>query len=289
MHKLIEFLRRTYVVALFILLEAIAIGYYAHSSSYTRARLLTTSNHMLGGLQGVFSEIRGYFSLRSENDRLVSRITVLETTLAHYRWQLRGGERDSLLHDLQQRDTLLRDTAGMPYAFAAARIVANSINRTHNFMTLDRGTRDGVTEGMGVLSPDGAMVGYVSAASSRHAVVLSILNTSFRASGKISGSNYFGSIYWDGSDRYHVRMKELSKYAEIQVGDAVVSTGFSQYFPADILIGYVERYELSENQMSYDVEIRLAVDVSGLTDVILVSNSDAEEVRRLETYRRGTL
>lgn len=71
---------------------------------------------------------------------------------------------------------------------------------------------------MGVLSPEGAMVGYVAASSDRHAVAVSILNTSFNASGKLAGDDYFGSIYWAGDDRYHVRMKELSKYARVTEG-----------------------------------------------------------------------
>ena len=63
------------------------------------------------------------------------------------------------------------------------------------------------------------MVGYVAASSDRHAVAVSILNTSFNASGKLAGDDYFGSIYWAGDDRYHVRMKELSKYARVTEGE----------------------------------------------------------------------
>ena len=47
MYKLIEFLRRIYVAVLFVVFEAIAIGYYAHSSNYTQAKLLTRSNQVL--------------------------------------------------------------------------------------------------------------------------------------------------------------------------------------------------------------------------------------------------
>ena len=68
-------------------------------------------------------------------------------------------------------------------------------NKNRNFIVLDRGERDGVEKGMGVLSPEGAMVGYVAASSDRHAVAVSILNTSFNASGKLAGDDYFGSIY----------------------------------------------------------------------------------------------
>ena len=102
------------------------------------------------------------------------------------------------------------------------------------------------------------------------------------ATGKLAGDDYFGSIYWAGDDRYHVRMKELSKYARVTEGEEVVSSGFSQYFPADVLIGYVESFSLADTQMAYDVVIRLAVDVSQLTDVILVRNRDIEDVQELE-------
>ena len=248
MYKLIEFLRRIYVAVLFVVFEAIAIGYYAHSSNYTQAKLLTRSNQVVGG------------------------VAVLEEELAFYRRSAADSVRTDLLHDMGEK----------PYELTVARVISNSINKNRNFIVLDRGERDGVEKGMGVLSPEGAMVGYVAASSDRHAVAVSILNTSFNASGKLAGDDYFGSIYWAGDDRYHVRMKELSKYARVTEGEEVVSSGFSQYFPADVLIGYVESFSLADTQMAYDVVIRLAVDVSQLTDVILVRNRDIEDVQELE-------
>ena len=209
---------------------------------------------------------------RAENERLLERVAVLEEELAFYRRSAADSVRTDLLHDMGEK----------PYELTVARVIFNSINKNRNFIVLDRGERDVVEKGMGVLSPEGAMVGYVAASSDRHAVAVSILNTSFNASGKLAGDDYFGSIYWAGDDRYHVRMKELSKYARVTEGEEVVSSGFSQYFPADVLIGYVESFSLADTQMAYDVVIRLAVDVSQLTDVILVRNRDIEDVQELE-------
>ena len=58
MYKLIEFLRRIYVAVLFVVFEAIAIGYYAHSSNYTQAKLLTRSQarESLGGLSRLIND-----------------------------------------------------------------------------------------------------------------------------------------------------------------------------------------------------------------------------------------
>ena len=113
-------------------------------------------------------------------------------------------------------------------------------------------------------------------------MAVSILNTSFRASGEVAGDGHFGSIYWDGFDAEHVRMRDLSKYAAVERGDTIISTSFSRYFPAGILIGTVEEFELNETRPAYDVRIRLAADMTALHDVVLVKNQDYNEQRQLE-------
>ena len=175
-----------------------------------------------------------------------------------------------------------RNGGASKYRSMTASVTSNTVNRSQNLIVLNRGRRDGVAEEMAVLSSDGAMAGYVVDCTERYAVAMSVLNTSFRASGKLAGDDYFGSIYWAGDARYHVRMKELSKNARVTEGEEVVNSGISQYFPADVLIGYVESFSLADTQMAYDVVIRLAVDVSQLTDVILVRNRDIEDVQELE-------
>ncbi len=105
--------------------------------------------------------------------------------------------------------------SGFPYRIMTASVTSNTVNRAQNLIVLNRGRRDGVAEEMAVLSSDGAMAGYVVDCTERYAVAMSVLNTSFNASGKLAGSDYFGSIYWDGFDAEHVRMRDLSKYAAV--------------------------------------------------------------------------
>ena len=215
MRKLLEFIRSIYVMVLFVVLEAIAVGYYAHSTYYTQARLLARSNQVVGGVHGVFT-----------------------------------------------------------------------VNRAQNLVVLNRGRRDGVAEEMALLASDGSMAGYVVDCTERYSVAMSVLNTSFRASGKLVGADYFGSIYWDGADPHTVVLDELSKYADPQPGQEVVTTGFSQYFPADVLIGWVESAELNETRTAFKVRVRLAAEMSRLTDVILVENRDLTEIRDLQNSEK---
>ena len=161
-----------------------------------------------------------------------------------------------------------------------------SADRAQNLVVLNRGRRDGVAEEMALLASDGSMAGYVVDCTERYSVAMSVLNTSFRASGKLVGADYFGSIYWDGADPHTVVLDELSKYADPQPGQEVVTTGFSQYFPADVLIGWVESAELNETRTAFKVRVRLAAEMSRLTDVILVENRDLTEIRDLQNSEK---
>lgn len=272
MHKLLAFIRSTYVVVLFIVLEVMAISYYAHSTYYTQARLLTRSNQIVGGVHEMFAGIHHYFSLKRENRSLLDYVGRLEERLSKY----------EQADNAARLDSYLQDVGTSQYRIAAASVIVNSINRPQNLIVVNRGRKDGIVEHMSLLSADGAMAGFVIDCTDRYAVAMSVLNTSFRASGKLADSDYFGSIYWDGTDPHTVILDELSKYAEPQPGQEVVTTGFSEHFPADVLIGWVESAELNPTKTAYKVRVRLAAEMSQLSDVILVENRDRQEIRDLQ-------
>ena len=272
LRKLIEFIRSIYVVVLFVVLEVSAVSYYAHSSAYTQARLLAPSNQWSGGIRSFFGGIRRYFLLGGENRVLLDRITQFEERLARYEEVVAAARLDSCLQSLGESK----------FSYRVASVASNSINRQQNLITLNRGRNAGIQPDMSVLTPDGAMVGYVVDCTDRYAVAMSVLNTSFRASGKLADSDYLGSIYWDGLDPHVVILGELSKYAEPHPGDEVVTTGFSEYFPEGVRIGWVESAELDPMRTSYTVRVRLAAEMSRLTDVIVVENRDLNEIRALQ-------
>ena len=279
MYKLIEFLRRIYVVLLFIAIEAIALNYYAHSSYYTQAKILSRAHSVAGGIQSSIFGVKHYFTLRSENEVLAQRVAELESRLANYREKEINTITDSLT--VQRLDSAMVESLSQ-YRYTTARIIANSISHNRNFITLNRGLMHGVVEDMAVISPSGMMIGYVVGCSERYSVVLPMLNIDFRTSGKIVGDEHFGSISWSGASPYKVEMTDLSKHADIEIGDEVVATGLSHYFPEGIKIGYVESYTINDTQTSYNVTVRLAADMTKLNNVILIENIDYGEIKALE-------
>ena len=152
MRKLLEFIRSIYVMVLFVVLEAIAVSYYAHSTYYTQARLLARSNQVVGGVHGMFAGIRHYFSLGRENRDLLAHVAEMKERLAVY----------EEAETAARLDSYMQDVGISKYRVITASVISNTVNRAQNLVVLNRGRRDGVAEEMALLASDGSMAGYVA-------------------------------------------------------------------------------------------------------------------------------
>ncbi len=266
MKKLLFFLKKTYLFALFVVLEAMAISHYAGSTSYTHARSAAMAGMVTGGVQRQLSGIEGYIGLRAENDVLAEQVAKLNIELALAKAQLP----DSIF------------PADADWGFTTATVITNSLSRPRNFLTLDKGTLDGVENDMAVLTPEGSIVGYVMDVRERASVAISLLNTEFRTSGRIKGKDYLGSVLWQGKDRDYATLSEIQKYAELTIGDTVV-TDYSSRFPRGATIGTVESWEMT-NQGYFNVRVKLATRFASLYKVLLAKHSDIAERLEMENY-----
>ena len=274
MNRLLLFISRIYLVVFFIVLEAFAMHYYTHSTNYTKARMLAVSNLAVGGIYTFLAEIKAYFSLQRENRVLAGEVARLQNELASYRMTPIGMVEERFEHEIT------------PYIYHSARVINNSISRQENYLTLDRGLRDGMEGNMAVLTLDGKMVGYTLVCSEKYAVCMSVLNTGFRTSGQVKGADFFGSIFWDGLDHTHVTLSEIPKYAVLNRGDTIVTTNYSSIFPQGMMIGTIEDWELN-NATFFDVRVKLAAPMSRLKEVVLVRFVDAAERTQLEFSPRA--
>lgn len=278
MYRLLLFIRRVYVLLAFLVLEGFAIHYYANSSAFTKARLLTASNAVVGGIYEQLGGIGYFFSLGKTNRALEDKLAALENELSVYREYLGEATADSLAAATEPA-----------YEYVVARVVRNPVNRAENYMMVDKGRRDGVERGMAVISIDGHMVGYVEDVSERNAICVSALNRSFHASGKIARTGDYGSISWPGGDARRLLLSEVPKYAEIERGDTVVTTGYSFYFPEGVKIGTIEDFQVIEATASYEITVRMGVDIWKLRNVMLIRNTEARERFKLEEDTLGTV
>lgn len=270
MYRFILFIKKVYVLLLFIVLEATALHFYSNSTNYTKAKLLTVSNSAVGSFYGTISGITSYFGLRKENDRLVDQIVELRNQLEGYRTADSPIVIDSL------GATLTND-----YFYTSATVVNNSISRKDNHIAIDKGARDGIEPGMAITSVDGAIAGYIVKCSEKFSVGMSILNSSFRSSGRIGNSEWYGPIYWDGTSHQYITLTDIPKYATLQRGDTILTTNYSSIFPPQMKIGQVESFALNESLL-YDVKVRVFAPMASLNKVLIIKYQDAYERKHLE-------
>ena len=276
MRALFNFLVKHNDWFLFLLLEGISLVLIVRFNNYQGATFFTSAGNVAGSVYNVFMDANRYFHLKTENDGLLAQNIALTRELTELKEQMT---------ELRNKETLLNDSLvhsiKSGYTFLTASIINNSLNSVNNFITLNKGSDDGVRPEMGVFNSDG-IVGVVYLTSKNRSIVIPLLNSKSSVSCRVKGSDSFCSLSWDGGDTRYSNLIDLPRYAQFETGDTVVTSGFSSIFPGDLPVGTVEKIEDSADGMFYTVRVKLFVDFSRLTSVFIVGNDNHEEQSKLE-------
>ncbi|WP_295121719.1 rod shape-determining protein MreC [uncultured Chitinophaga sp.] len=293
MRNLIIFFRRYFNFFLFLLLEVICIAFVFRNNNYQRTVYINSSNNIGGQLYTWNNGIQYYFHLRSTNDSLVKENARLHNELLSAFNTVDTGfllKADTLRKF--SNDTMHRVIGSevRRYRWLEAKVINNSITREINYLTINRGSKYGIRPNMGVVGPSG-VVGVVRNVSENYATVISLLSktAAFGFSARLQSSREMGTVVWDGKDGAHAIMKDVPKSAKIKAGDTVVTSGYSQLFPENIHIGYIESFSLSDkSSTAYTIKLRLATNFSNVQYVYAIDNLLKDEQAKLEdsTYKQ---
>jgi rod shape-determining protein MreC len=201
---------------------------------------------------------------KSENEKLRTRIQQLEVE------KNRLLEAEATNRRLQQ---LLEFRSQLASASITASIIANSASTWFKSCLLDRGSVDGVSKGMAVVTPLG-VVGQVVAVTPRTAKVLLLTDPNSgvdvfvqrtRARGIVSGSLDNGTI-----------MKYVKRTEDIQEGDRLVTSGLDGVFPKGIVVGAVMKVRKQTLGLFQSIEVVPAVSLAR-TEEVLIVKADAQQ------------
>ncbi|WP_165024771.1 MULTISPECIES: rod shape-determining protein MreC [unclassified Dysgonomonas] len=278
MRNLINFLLRNSSWFVLIFLEIICFYFIFSSNSYQKSVFLNSSNEISGKVYSVSGNILSYFGLRQENQELLLKNAELQSQVSNLKNHLYEIENDSLKTEAFLEDSLHQRKE---YEYIISRVINNSVSQAQNYITIDKGSNDGVKEDMGVISQQG-IVGVVRAVSNNFAVIQPVLNPNSKFSCKILNSNTPGTLIWDGEDPRYASLTDYPKFEKFEVGDSIITSGFSGIFPEGIFVGVVEDYVSQSNDNFYSLKIKLSTDFSSLKNVLLIKNSAIEEKYELE-------
>jgi len=165
------------------------------------------------------------------------------------------------------------------YTYIAARVINNSVvNDRNNYITINRGTADGIGKDMAVVSSEG-IVGRVAYVSKHYATIISVLS-SRNISTQIAGGNT-GITSWSNNSPDFVTMGQVDIRAKVRKGDTAYTTSYSVY-PENIPVGIVVAIDTYKVNNSLNLKLRLSNNFRNLKYVYVVKDNLGSERKDLE-------
>lgn len=270
MQQILYFISKNSTRLLFLLLLIFSLFLTVQTHSYHKSKLLHSANFVSGSIYEKTNSLTEYLHLKDENNRLAEENARLKQIL--YNSEIIVDSTFALNPNVR----IARD-----FKLFQAKIIRNSYHKKNNYLTIKGGKENGVEKDMGVINSNG-VIGIVENVSKNYATIQSILNTHTRISAKVSNSNHFGTIRWDGKNTGFVQLIDIPKLAVLRKGDSIVTGGISTIFPENVPIGTIDKVFTSKNSNFYTINVRLFNDMTSIGSVYLIENINMAEINQLE-------
>jgi rod shape-determining protein MreC len=251
-----------------MLLFAISLALTILNNSYHQSKYFNSTNFVTGNLFKWRNSVTQYFNLRSQNEALLQENERLRYIISNLPDQV-----------VMVSDSIEKEL-GM-YNIYTAKVYKNSYALPNNYITINKGSKDGLEQDFGVFTSQGVL-GIVDDVSNSFSRVQSVLNTKSRINAQLKNSNHIGSLRWNGKSSELVQLVDVSKFAQIKVGDTIVTGGQSTIFPQGILIGAILDFKVDQGGDTYTIDVKLFNDMTNIGHVYVVENKAAEEIKSLD-------
>jgi rod shape-determining protein MreC len=273
MQNLFAFFYRYAYVFLFLILEFISIRLIINRNENQRQIFLNSSSIISGKMLERVQAIKNYFGLRQVNDQLARENAALRARMAEIELQA-STRADSVV------DTIHRQR----FVLIPAQIVNNSVERSNNTITINKGSNQGITRYSTVVEPQG-IIGFVTHVGRQYASVMSILNTSARVSVKAARTQNIGNLVWEGRSPIEMSIEAVPKHADIRAGDTIVTSGFS-HFPMNHPVGLITEAFVEPGENFYTIKLRLFNDITRAQYVYVVQDLHRMEIDSLQSLQK---
>lgn len=270
MRQINYFIKKSRYFLLFIVLEILALIVIIQNHAYHQSVYVNSANSITGSVYKKVNSINEFFHLKIDNQ-------LLNEENARLKNLLEARENGYVLDSFTAIDTT---HYFQKYEYSVAKIINNNYTKRSNFLTLNKGAKNGLTPDLGVINSKG-IIGVIKNVSSNFATVLSILNRESRINVRLKNSNYFGTLVWDGNDYNITQVIDIPRQAVVKEGDTIVSGGKSAIFPEGIAIGVVKDFKYEQNKYQV-INILLFNDMSAIGEVQIVKNLYKNEQFTLE-------
>lgn len=273
MRFLLAFLKKYAFFFLFLVLEAVALLWMLNSHDYQRSIFSNASSNVVGSMFEIVNNIADYANLGRENKKLLEENKKLKNALQAYQHKYPT--------DTSQQDTMTyvtRDSAQVrKFVYEPVNFIHNSVHKPNNYLMIDKGSKDSIFQDMGLINSQG-VVGIITNTSKNYGWAMSMLNSNIKISAMLKQTQQMGTAEWDGQDFRFGVLSDIPAHSEVNRGDTIVTSGYSQVFPEGIILGYVEEVSLNKGINMYSIRFRFAADFNSLDYGYVIKNLFIDEI-----------
>lgn len=223
---------------------------------------LTTGSGLQKQIQGVQGKLKSLEELEKDNGAL--RVENRELKATNKALTDVEHEVNRLRHALNYRER-------SEFKLVAAEILARDSSTWWRTVTINRGKDDGVEGDMPVVTDEG-LVGKTTTVSRNISVVLLVSDETCKVAASVEGSREQGIVSGErvvGGLTPLLTLNFLTKQANLQPGQKVVTSGVGGVFPRGLVVGNVKTFKVRE--LDGQAQLTPAVDLSQLEDVFVVT------------------
>ncbi|WP_152268269.1 rod shape-determining protein MreC [Agriterribacter humi] len=279
MRNVFLFVRRYFNFLIFIIMQAVALYMLFHYNRFHEAAFMGVAGEVTGKISKQYNTVEYYFQLQKTNALLVEENQKLRNLLKDD--FLPADTTTKIVVDSIKVDSLEQYRR---YLYFPAKVINNSVTSQTNYLTISRGTNQGITKDMAVVSPAG-VVGTVVNVSPNMATVMSLLHRQSRISASLLKTGETGSVEWDGKNPQLLTFRNIPKSAQAKKGDTVVTSRYST-FPPGQPIGVIVEIVSQAGSNFYLMNIKPSTNFFNIQFVYAVKNLQKEEQDALEKATR---
>lgn len=277
MKNLWLFLVRYNAVFWFILFFVLSIFLVVRNNNHQRSSFINSSNVLVGSFYQNINSWQEYLNLANTNKDLLNENALLRKQLQHFISQDSSADTLHLAMPINEAQ----------YDFIVASVVNNSIHQKSNYITINKGSADGIEPDMGVITSNG-VVGTVLNVSKNFSTIKSLLHPDTKISVTLdSAGTAFGSLVWgSNTDSRYAMVRDIPNHIKMHPGQPVFTSGFSTKFPKGIKVGHIIQTDITSGGSFKDVRIALTTSFINLNHVYIVRDKLAKEKLELEALNQ---
>ena len=261
MRNLWLLLQRNAFLLAFIALMSVSLSVLFRNNGAARTSWFQKTGAISSSIEQQRSQWSNYLHLAEQNAALAGENAALRSRLL----------------SMEMANSWNEDTL-RAWTVLSGELVKGPDGEPHTLSLATPGRDMGIQRGMGVLSA-GAAFGTVEEVGEAHSRILTLMHAAATWSCRIGRDGPVASLGWDGVALDRLQLQDVPRHVDAQQGDSIFTSGYDLRFPADVLMGTIEKVERRSGADFIDVAVRPTIHFDAVRHLEFIQHRvDSERV-----------